>query len=54
MTDFEIKVMNVMTVEAVSKAIINETSKWKFKNSDYITLVDALLDLSLSKTQTDV
>ena len=54
MTDFEIKVMNDKTVEAVSKAIINETSKWEFKNSDYITLVDALLDLSLSKTQTDV
>lgn len=54
MNDFEIKVMNDMTVEAVSKAIINETSKWEFKNSDYITLINALLDLSLSKAQTDV
>jgi len=54
MTDFEIKVMNDMTVEAVSKAIINETSKWEFKKSDYITLVNDLLDLSLSKAQTDV
>ena len=49
MTDFEIKVLNDVTVETVSKAIINETSKWGFKKTDYITLVNAILDLSLSQ-----
>lgn len=49
MTDFEIKVLNDITVETVSKAIIDETSKWGFKQTDYITLVNAILDLSLTK-----
>ena len=49
MTDFENKVMNDLKVEAVSKAIINETSKWDFGYADYISLVNALLELPLNK-----
>jgi RimJ/RimL family protein N-acetyltransferase len=49
MTDFEIKAINDITVETVSKAIINETSKWGFRQTDYISLVNAILDLSLIK-----
>ena len=49
MNDYEMKVKDVVTVGAVSKAIINETSKWGFKQSDYISLVNDLLDLSLIK-----
>ncbi|MEO8231843.1 MAG: hypothetical protein ABI638_06150 [Ignavibacteriota bacterium] len=41
---------NVITVEAVLKSILEETSKWGFRHSDYIKLVNALLDLSLNKT----
>src|SRR5512137_2194091 len=49
MTDFELKIKNNLTVETVLKAIINETSKWGFKPADYITLVNALMDLSLTR-----
>ena len=49
MTDFEIKILNNITVETVSKAIINETSKWGFRQADYISLVNSILDLSLTK-----
>jgi RimJ/RimL family protein N-acetyltransferase len=48
MTDFEIKVLNDKTIETVSKAIIDETSKWKFSKADYIKLINAILDLSLT------
>lgn len=54
MTDFEMKVMNNITVETVTKTIISETAKWGFKPSDYITLVNSLMDLSLSKPATDI
>jgi len=50
MNDFEIKMRDSITVEAISKTILNETSKWGFKPSDYISLVNGLLDLSLIKS----
>ncbi len=49
MNDFEMKVMNNITIETVTKGIIDETSKWDFKTTDYISLVNGLLDLSLNK-----
>jgi RimJ/RimL family protein N-acetyltransferase len=49
MTDFELKVMNNLTIETIIKGIVDETSKWDFKTADYITLTNALLDLSLNK-----
>ena len=49
MNDYELKVLNNITIETVTKGIIDETSKWDFKPADYITLVNALLDLSLNK-----
>ena len=49
MNDYELKVLNNITIETVTKGIIDETSKWDFKSADYITLVNALLDLSLNK-----
>ena len=52
MNDFESKVRNDITVEAVLKSIIKETSKWGFRHADYLKLVNALLDLSLNKTHT--
>jgi RimJ/RimL family protein N-acetyltransferase len=53
MTDFELNVINDITIETVLKAIINETSKLGFSKLDYIKLVNALLDLSLCKQKTD-
>ena len=49
MNDYELKVMNNITIETVTKGIIDETSKWKFKTGDYITLANALLDYSINK-----
>jgi RimJ/RimL family protein N-acetyltransferase len=49
MTDFEMKISDSITVETVSKTILNETAKWGFKPSDYMSLVNGLLDLSLTK-----
>lgn len=53
MTDFELDVMNNLTVETVSSTIINETAKWGFKQADYLKLVNALMDLSLNKPPTN-
>jgi RimJ/RimL family protein N-acetyltransferase len=54
MTDFEMKISDSITVETISKTILNETAKWGFKPSDYISLVNGLLDLSLiNPTQND-
>lgn len=50
MTDFESRMINNITVETVTKTIISETAKWGFKPADYITLVNALMDLSLGKS----
>jgi RimJ/RimL family protein N-acetyltransferase len=50
MNDFEMKLKDDITVKTVSKAIVNETSKWDFKRADYISLVNDLLDLSLIKS----
>jgi RimJ/RimL family protein N-acetyltransferase len=50
MTDFEIKVLNDKTIEIVSQGIINEAAKWGFTKSDYIKLINAILDLSLTNT----
>ncbi len=50
MTDFEIKILNDKTIETVSEAIIKETSKWGFNKSDYIRLINSILDLSLITT----
>lgn len=50
MTDFESRMMNNITVETVTKTIVSETAKWGFKPADYITLVNALMDLSLGKS----
>jgi RimJ/RimL family protein N-acetyltransferase len=47
MNDFETKISESITVETISKTILNETAKWEFKTSDYISLVNGLLDLSL-------
>lgn len=49
MTDFEMKISDSITIETISKTILNETAKWGFKSSDYILLVNGLLDLSLTK-----
>jgi len=49
MTDFEMKVMNDLTIETITKGIVEEASKWDFKTADYITLANALLDCSLNK-----
>ena len=49
MNDFETKIQESITVETISKTILNETAKWEFKTSDYISLVNGLLDLSLTK-----
>jgi len=49
MNDLEMKLMNNLTIETISKGIIEEISKWEFKTSDYITLANSLLDYSLSK-----
>ncbi len=49
MTDYEMKVINNITIETVTKGIIDEASKWGFKPTDYIKLVNALVDLSLNK-----
>lgn len=54
MTDFELEVMNNLNIETVSKSIISETSKWGFKQSDYLKLVNALMDLSLNKPANDL
>ncbi|MEO8232189.1 MAG: hypothetical protein ABI638_07890, partial [Ignavibacteriota bacterium] len=51
MTDFEMKVTNDVNVETVLKAIIKETSEWGFRNADYLKLINALLDQSLSKSK---
>ena len=50
MNDFEMKLKDDITVKTVSKAIVNETSKWDFKRADYISLVNDLLDQSLIKS----
>lgn len=49
MNDFELEIINNLNVETVSQSIINETSKWGFKQSDYLKLVNDLMDLSLNK-----
>jgi RimJ/RimL family protein N-acetyltransferase len=54
MNDFEMKVKDKITVETISKAIINEISKWDFKQSDYISIINNLLDLSLIKSTNNV
>ena len=43
------KIMNDLTIETITKGIVDETSKWNFKTADFITLANALLDLSLNK-----
>jgi RimJ/RimL family protein N-acetyltransferase len=49
MNDFEMKMRDSITVETISKTILDETAKWGFKPSDYMLLVNGLLDLSLTK-----
>ncbi len=49
MNDFEMKMQESITVETISKTILDETAKWGFKPSDYISLVNGLLDMSLTK-----
>ena len=53
MTDFELEVMNNLNIETVSKSILSETSKWGFKQSDYLKLINALMDLSLNKSENE-
>jgi RimJ/RimL family protein N-acetyltransferase len=53
MNDFELEVMNNLNIETVSKSIIDETSKWGFKQTDYIKLINALMDLSLNKPEVE-
>jgi RimJ/RimL family protein N-acetyltransferase len=43
------KMRESITVETISKTILDETAKWGFKPSDYMLLVNGLLDLSLTK-----
>ena len=50
MNDFEINVMNQITIDTLTHYIINETEKWHLNPADYITLVNALMDQSLKKT----
>ena len=52
MTDYESKLLNNITIETITKGIIEETAKWEFKTADYIRLVNALMDLSLTKPPT--
>jgi RimJ/RimL family protein N-acetyltransferase len=51
MNDFEMKVMNNLSIETITKGIIEETSKWDFKTGDFITLANALLEYSLNKPE---
>ncbi|GIK60016.1 MAG: GNAT family N-acetyltransferase [Ignavibacteriota bacterium] len=62
MNDYELKIKDDITVNTISKAILNETSKLGFKRADYISLVNNLLDVSINnsisepkvKSETDV
>lgn len=54
MTDFELEVMKNLNIETVSKSIISETSKWGFKQSDFLKLINALMDLSLNKPDNQI
>jgi len=47
MNDYEQKIKDNITLHTVSKAIVNETSKFGFKRADYISLVNYLLDFSV-------
>jgi len=53
MNDFEMKMRDSITVETISKTILDETAKWGFKPSDYMSLVNGLLDMSLTKSPQD-
>lgn len=54
MTDQEIKVLQELNVETFVKSLIEEAAKWNFNSSDYLKIVNALLDLSLNKTSNDL
>ena len=49
MNNFQMEKINEIKIETISKSIIDETSKLGFKQTDYVNLVNALLDLSLMK-----
>jgi len=49
MNDYEIKIKDNITLNTISKVIVDETSKLGFKRADYISLVNDLLDVSINK-----
>jgi RimJ/RimL family protein N-acetyltransferase len=49
MTDHEVKVLKEIDIETFIKSLTEETIKWGFDSSDYMKIVNALLDLSLNK-----
>lgn len=49
MNDYEIKIKDNIALNTISKAIVNETTKLGFKRTDYISLANDLLDLSMNK-----
>lgn len=53
MNDYEIKIKDDITVNTISKAIVNETAKLGFKRADYISLVNDLLDVSISNSSAE-
>jgi RimJ/RimL family protein N-acetyltransferase len=46
------KIMNDVTIEVISKSIFKETNRMGFEQTDYIKLINQLLDLSLNKSFT--
>lgn len=49
MNDVETKILNDLKIDAVLNSLIEETSKLNLKQSDYIKLMNALMDISLEK-----
>lgn len=52
MNDYELKIKDNITMNTISKVIVNETAKLGFKRADYISLVNDLLDISIQNENT--
>lgn len=46
------KIMNDVTIEVISKSIFKETDRMGFDQTDYVKLINQLLDMSLNKSHT--
>jgi len=51
MNDVETKILNDLKIDAVLNSLIEETSKLNLKQSDYLKLMNALMDVSLMKKE---